>query len=49
MGVQTVLRKCRSWETVMTVPGKSSKKSSSQSMEAISRLFVGSSNMMISG
>ena len=49
MWVQTVLRKYRSWETTITVPGYSIKKSSNQLTESMSSELVGSSKSMISG
>ena len=49
MWVHTVFRKCRSWDTTMTVPSKSSKKSSSQFTASMSRLLVGSSIIRRSG
>ena len=49
MWVQMVLRKWRSWLTTITVPSKSSRKSSSQFTALMSRLLVGSSSSRMSG
>lgn len=49
MWVQTSLRKWRSWDTTMTVPKYSDRKSSSHAMASISRWLVGSSMRMMSG
>ena len=49
MCVQTLFKKWRSWETTMTVPKYSERKSSSQVMASMSRWLVGSSMRMMSG
>ena len=49
MCVQTLFRKCRSWEMITIVQLREFSSSSSQRIELMSRLLVGSSSSSTSG
>ena len=49
MWVQTLFRKCRSWEMITIVQSREFSSSSTQRMELMSRLLVGSSSSSTSG